>query len=111
MDLNYLYQLARFILLMLLVVALGMFIINSAMSYRYKVEFIKTPCNLCRELNPNMSECINDCFTRKVSAYPDQYGNLKDNLGRCYDLKGSVIKCKGEVENSFNYSQIVIIQT
>lgn len=42
----------------LLVLALGFTAINQGLGFFYKVEFMKTPCMLCAELNPLVKECV-----------------------------------------------------
>lgn len=49
------------------------------MDYRYKVEFIKTPCELCKELNKNQSSCIRNCFIVETALYPDGRGGWGQN--------------------------------
>lgn len=89
------YIIARFLFIMLLVVALGVFTINQVLQYNYKAEFLKAPCELCKELNKNQSLCIDECFKYSIQTFLDPYGNLKDLYGRCYDLSGKEIKCLG----------------
>lgn len=91
---DYYYSIARFIFIIIAVIALGLFIINSIMSYRYKVEFVKTPCSLCAELNKNQSKCIEGCFTITKKLYPSVNGDWVDDLGDCYDFSGRQITCR-----------------
>ena len=75
---------------------------NQLISYRYKVELIKAPCQLCAELNKNQSMCINGCFQNKVKLYPstifgewcgeDNY--VYDALGNKKEKKCNVVEYK-----------------
>ena len=67
-------DLLKTIALLLLVVCLGLFVVNQTMGYYYKAHFLKSPCSLCAELNPNQSMCIKDCFTYQTKLYPDGFG-------------------------------------
>lgn len=67
-------QILQTLLIICAVVALGLYIINAVIDYRYKVEFLKTPCGLCAELNKEQSQCINGCFSFKVNLFPDGKG-------------------------------------
>lgn len=49
------------------VVAVGMFAINQALEFRYKMEFLIAPCKLCVELNPEVST---QCFIKEEKLYP-----------------------------------------
>lgn len=44
--------------MILLIVAIGTFAVNQVLEYHYKAEFLKSPCMLCRELNPDVSACL-----------------------------------------------------
>lgn len=59
-----------------LVVAVGMFAVNQTFAFYYKVHLLKTPCQLCGELNPGVSICIKDLNTH--SSYPDGFGGWTD---------------------------------
>jgi len=73
----YYYRVARFILIIFLIVALGIFIVKSFMDYRYKIVFIKTPCQLCQELNPQVKEC----FLIRMQLFPDGKGGWRYENG------------------------------
>jgi len=47
------------ILQITIVTAIGLLALNQAFKWYYKIEFLKTPCQLCADLNPDLSECIN----------------------------------------------------
>jgi hypothetical protein len=81
------------VLILLAVVALGLYIVNSVMDYRYKVVFIKTPCQLCVDLNKNQSACITNCFNYKVELFPDGFGKWRSSEGKCYGMGGLEINC------------------
>jgi hypothetical protein len=73
--LNDYYILGRFLLIMFLVAGAGVFMVNQALKFKYNAEFLKQPCGLCTELNPNQSGCLQGCFNVKQSFYPDGSGN------------------------------------
>lgn len=78
------YKIGRLIVVMLLVLALGLYSINKVIDYRYKVVFIKSPCHLCAELHPNQTQCINGCFTYKLNLFPDGKGGWSYENGTPY---------------------------
>ena len=63
----------RSILIILFVIALGLIIINQVLGYFYKAHFLKSPCNLCAELN----EDVRDCILTRTELYPDGTGGWK----------------------------------
>lgn len=75
------YLRMRFLLIMLAVVALGMFCIMKVMDFRYKTVFIKTPCQLCMDLNPEVTSCF---AVHKVSIFPDGHGGWRYENGSMY---------------------------
>ena len=46
-------------LLIVITIILLFFITNQATNYYYKMEFLRTPCDLCKKLNPYLEECFN----------------------------------------------------
>lgn len=98
------YRMAKFFLIILAVVALGMYVITTVIDYRYKVAFIKTPCELCAELNKNQSMCIAGCFKQRVALYPNGLGGWSTNNGSCYDLNGIVTPCENSSPVTFHES-------
>ncbi len=96
------YYLIRSIFMIILVLSLGFLAINQGLGFFYKVHFLKAPCDICRELNPNQSECITDCFKINLKTYQDQFGNWKDAEGTCWE-SGQIVKCKG-----FDFSELNI---
>ena len=52
------YQTLKHIAMFLLVIALGMTAVNQTLGFLYKAEFLKQPCALCAELNPDVKECV-----------------------------------------------------
>lgn len=89
------YQILKTIMVMLIVIALGLYSVNKIMDYRYKVIFIKSPCNLCADLNKEQASCVNGCFLNELQLNPDGRGNWASNNGTCYDFTGKAIKCYG----------------
>lgn len=57
------------------IIAVGLFAVNQTLEYRYRAEFLQTPCSICSKLNPNVSNCLEGCFTFKQTLYPDGFGN------------------------------------
>jgi len=41
-----------------IVVGLGLFCVNQYMEFRYSAYLLSTPCDLCRELNPQVDGCF-----------------------------------------------------
>jgi hypothetical protein len=56
-------------LIIVLVVAVGLFAINQFFSWQYKNEFLQQPCGLCVKLNPNYTRC-NFINTEIKNNYP-----------------------------------------
>jgi len=50
----------RTMIIILLVIWLGMFAVNQVLTYYYKAEFLKAPCQLCRDLNPDVDICLTE---------------------------------------------------
>jgi hypothetical protein len=42
------------------VIALGLFVLNQFISWRYKALLLQTPCDICRELNPSVENCFTE---------------------------------------------------
>lgn len=59
------------ILIIAIVVALGMFVFNQWLSYKYKAQFLLSPCELCAKVNPNQSQCVEGCF--RINANSKNY--------------------------------------
>lgn len=59
------------------VVAAGMIAVNQTLGFFYKAEFLKTPCQLCGELNPGVSDCIEN-YNSPRASYPDGLGGWTD---------------------------------
>ena len=60
-----------------LVVAVGMLAINQSLGFFYKAHFLKQPCDLCGELNPEVKQCIEDLNDPRPS-FPDGSGGWTD---------------------------------
>lgn len=101
-GLAYYYSVARFAFIIVLVVALGVFTINQILAYRYKAEFLKTPCALCADLNPKVSECVEGCFTIRKELYPDGFGSWRDSEGKCFNAVGLEMNCTNTFKNNLN---------
>jgi hypothetical protein len=74
MGLNQLYNIGKMVALGLIVIGLGLFMLNQAFAWYYKAEFLKTPCVLCAELNPDVKECIQNGGQIKTiikTVYPE----------------------------------------
>lgn len=69
----------------LIVVGFGMLAVNQTLSFFYKAHFLKNPCSLCSELNPNQSKCITGCFQQRIAIYPDGAGGWITQNGTPYN--------------------------
>jgi hypothetical protein len=49
------YKILYTLLLIVVVIAIGMFALNQAFSWYYKAELLSNPCDLCLKLNPNLT--------------------------------------------------------
>ena len=45
------------IAMVLVIIGVGYFALNGFLDYRYKAEFLGTPCELCLKLNTNVDIC------------------------------------------------------
>lgn len=55
------------LLIILCVVAVGLFLVNQFLAYRYKAVLFSTPCDVCLELNP----LLEPCFKNELTIYQD----------------------------------------
>ncbi len=46
------------LLIIIATMAVGVLLVNQSLGYFYKVQFLKTPCDLCEELNPHLKPCF-----------------------------------------------------
>lgn len=65
-------DIAKFCLIVIGVVALGLLAVNQFMDYRFKNYFLLDPCGMCAELNPHKI----DCLYPKAESAPIDYGNI-----------------------------------
>ena len=63
------------ILLAIIIILIGLIVINQAIEWRYKYQLLSSPCNLCRELNPELE----NCFTKKEIINGNEF-NLTFNF-------------------------------
>jgi len=49
---------AKAIIIIAGVIAVGMLAINQTLGFIYKAHFLKSPCDLCGQLNPEVESCI-----------------------------------------------------
>lgn len=86
------YLKLRFVAIILVVIALGLFSINQFLDFRFKAVFLAKPCKLCGELNPGVQECITEMNKPQASYWtPDGWTDpfnetkynitIKNNLG------------------------------
>jgi len=54
------------VMVIIIVVALGLFILNQAFSLYYKAELLKYPCELCLEVNEDLKLCEKDSIFPSV---------------------------------------------
>lgn len=59
----------KFFLMIALVLALGFAAVNQALGFFYKAHFLKSPCDLCGELNPQVQECIDNLNSPRASYW------------------------------------------
>jgi hypothetical protein len=59
----------RTAIIILGVLALGFLMINQAVGYFYKAQFLKSPCGLCGELNPEVKTCIENLNNPRASYW------------------------------------------
>lgn len=57
------------ILIIGIVMALGLFSVNQYLVFRYRAEILSIPCDLCRELNPQLEDCFHIKTDMKNSSY------------------------------------------
>lgn len=76
------YDILRYILVILLICGLGLLTLNQFLSLKYKTWLMNSPCGVCADRNPYQSQCIKSCFDVKVLAFNnpinyslDQYTN------------------------------------
>lgn len=52
------------ILIILGIIALGLFAVNQYISFHYKNVLVADPCGVCLDLNPQLKECFESPLTR-----------------------------------------------
>jgi len=85
-------EMLKILFWVVLVVAIGMVAVNQTFEFYYKAEFLRSPCSLCMELNPEVSE---QCFIKGITLYPYGSGDWADSEGQCYDSIGNKKNCSG----------------
>lgn len=60
----------RTVMLILLVCAFGFLAVNQGFKFFYNAHLLKNPCDLCVELNPELTGCI----YQRTAVYPDGMG-------------------------------------
>jgi len=58
------------LLIMLIVIAIGLFMINQFFAWQFKNELLQKPCDLCVKLNPNYTRCLIDIQTPTKAYKP-----------------------------------------
>jgi len=76
-KLLYYYDILKMIFVILLIVALGLWCINSFFEYKYNISVLQNPCGVCAEVNKPQASCIQECFTFRVPAFSSKY-NVSD---------------------------------
>jgi hypothetical protein len=76
------------ILIITIVIAIGMFAVNQTLGYYYKSQFLQSPCQLCKDVNPHLEKCFKDASI----VYKDLEGNIisKEELNK-YEINLSNI--------------------
>jgi hypothetical protein len=59
MDSQQLYNIGKFVIVVMLIVAIGMIILNQLFSWYYHAELLVKPCDLCKQLNPDPIKEVN----------------------------------------------------
>jgi hypothetical protein len=73
-DTKQLLQYGHGIIIILMIVSLGLYCINSFLSYTYKNQFLQGPCELCVKLNPDWQTCYDNSKQMKNYSYtPPQF--------------------------------------
>jgi len=82
-------EIAKTILIILLVVALGIFAVNQILKFFYNSQLLQSPCELCADLNKEQASCIQNCFhisvpikVRRIFEEPAEY--LDPTTNQCY---------------------------
>lgn len=68
----------RALIIILIVLALGLFIVNQFMEYRYNAMLLTSPCVMCQEKNKEVAGCIYSCFHPFQFAIMNVTINLSD---------------------------------
>lgn len=90
------WNLIKFIGIILLVIAIGVFAVNQILEFRYKAVFLQKPCEVCKNLNSEQAQCIDKCFTLDIKLFPMGNGQWVDGLGVCREIStGKKINCSG----------------
>lgn len=63
-------------LVIISVIALGLFSFNQFLDFKYKAELLMQPCVLCVELNPEWEVCYNNINNIQTIEQPIIIGNL-----------------------------------
>lgn len=75
-----LYNIAKRILVICLVILIGFFAINQYLDFKYKATFLGGPCKLCAEVNLGVESCINDLNKPKALYWNKGiWGELMNN--------------------------------
>lgn len=75
------------------VVALGFLALNGFMKFLYNNQLAKAPCDLCKEKNPDVAECLE----QKIQVFADALGQFRSPDGRCWDVNGKETECKNVI--------------
>lgn len=78
----------KYILVILAICSLGLFVLNQIFKFHYQTEFLKTPCQLCAELNPDVKECM----IMEQTLYPDGKGGWTNDTTKSYQYNYSGLK-------------------
>lgn len=65
------YEWSKFFLIIAIIIACGMVIVNQFTSYYYKEKFLRTPCGLCADLNPQLAACFQATSTYIIKNNSD----------------------------------------
>lgn len=77
----------KFFLFFALALALSFLAVNQALGFFYKAQFLKTPCGLCGDLNPEVKICIEELNSPRASYWNGSSWTDPFNSGSPYIIE------------------------
>lgn len=68
----------KIILIMLTVIALGLFAVNMFLKMHYGLQLIEDPCVLCNNRNPQLRECVMQILNSPDNIIKQNYSNFSN---------------------------------